>query len=358
MKHTMGIGLFVLTALALGANSAGAQTYVKIPSFGGAVMTSDNKTLIVALTTAGMLGYYDTLTDKQIKKIEVDFQPSVLAIQGKVLFAATKGAATVRVLDAQTGKQLKVIKMPGEPVQAMACHPEKGLLYVTTMSHDVMAVDPAAGTATKTEARGQSIAIDPSNPKYLYTGIQTPMQDVLVFRGNRISLTTIGDRAVLVKHEIIPGRVKTLSANDNAVVNGYGIAVRPDGKAVGMFGGGGWRSKTEAKNPGFSAMFDSEDLETMLGQIDYGSTRYIAFHPTLKLGAQWRALGANSIAFFNSKSFAIKDVAKIKEDKLTTGWMAFGGQGTKLIVSTGANLIFIPLELNEQDRKALKKAYP
>ena len=322
-------------------------------------MASDNKTLIVSLSTAGMLGYYDTMTDKEIKKVEVDFQPSVLAIQGKNLFVGTKGSAIIHVLEAATGKEIKEIKLPGEPVQAMACHPEKGLLYVANMNHELMAIDTASGTVHKTSGRGQSIVVDPTDGKFVYTGIQKAIREVLIVRGNQLSLGTIGDRAVMLKYQVSGSdKLDLVGAHDNAVVNGYGLAIRPDGKAVGMFGGGGWRSKTEARNPGYSAMFDTADMETMLGQIDYGSTRFIAFHPTLKLGAAWRANALGAIAFFNSKSFAIKNIAKIREDNLTTGWMTFGGQGTKLIVSTGSAIIFVPVELSETDRETLKKAYP
>ena len=58
MRHSRGAFVLVAATLLIISGSAPAQTYIKIPAFGGGVMASDNKTLIVSLSTAGMLGYY------------------------------------------------------------------------------------------------------------------------------------------------------------------------------------------------------------------------------------------------------------------------------------------------------------
>jgi hypothetical protein len=318
--------------------SKGDVSYLSIPSFGGGAMTLDNKTLIVALTSAGMLGYYDSLSAKEIKKVDVDFQPNVLAIQGKHLFVGVKGSAIIHVLEADSAKKVKTIKIPGDPLQEMTVHPGKGPLYASNSAGEVFVVDPVAGSYKKTNARGKAIVIDPSNGKYLYVG------------------TLNQGRCAFTKYEAENGEIlKVIGTQDNAVIRGFGIALRSDGKAVGMFGYVGWEPLGGGKSPGITAIFDASDMKTMIGRIDFGSNRYITFHPTLKLGAAWRSSG--EIAFFDSQSFAVKELAKVNEDDRTAAWMTFGGQGTRLIISTGSHLIFVPLELSAEDAQALKKIH-
>src|SRR5260370_32596515 len=95
---------------------------------GGIAMASDQQTLIVSVTSQAKLIYIDTLAEKELKQVDVEFQPTLLAVQGKNLFAAVKGAPKIVVLDAETGKAHKEISLPGEPLSAIHCHPIKGLL--------------------------------------------------------------------------------------------------------------------------------------------------------------------------------------------------------------------------------------
>jgi hypothetical protein len=81
---------------------------------------------LLSLTAEGKLGFFDTAADKEVKQVEVDFKPTVLARQGDQLFAVAKGTAIVHVLEAASGKEVKQIRVPGEPIQALACHPGKG----------------------------------------------------------------------------------------------------------------------------------------------------------------------------------------------------------------------------------------
>ena len=86
-------------AVALGSATRAAEpapsATFKLPSVGGWVMTADNVTLIVSVPTTGELVYFDTVADKEVKRVEVDFQPTWLARQGDSLFAAGKGGSAV-----------------------------------------------------------------------------------------------------------------------------------------------------------------------------------------------------------------------------------------------------------------------
>ena len=69
------------------------------------------------------------------------------------LFAVAKGSAVVHVLEAASGKEVKQIRVPGEPLQSLACHPRKGqLLYGANLNDEVYAIDTEKETATKTKA--------------------------------------------------------------------------------------------------------------------------------------------------------------------------------------------------------------
>ena len=54
-------------------------------------MTPDNVKLILSVPSRAELVILDTTADKERKRIELDFKPSKLAIQGDTLFAAVQG---------------------------------------------------------------------------------------------------------------------------------------------------------------------------------------------------------------------------------------------------------------------------
>src|SRR5262249_54956838 len=160
----------------------------------------------------------DTAAEKEAKRVELDFQPAALAAQGDKLFVAGKGAAAVHVCDAVTGKELRSVKLPGEPVIALACHPSKGLLYAANESCEVFSIDPEQGTATKTQAKGQMLAIDAADGGFIYTGVQKPIHDVVVLQqaaGGRInvSLARANVRAVMLKYAVDDQDLKLAAAN-------------------------------------------------------------------------------------------------------------------------------------------------
>jgi hypothetical protein len=350
--------------------TAQAQATFEVPTITSGIVLPDNKTFVVSVASKATLIYYDTVADKEARRVELDFKPSFLAAQGDKLFVAAKGTATVHVLEAATGNEVKAIKLPGEPVQALGCHPAKGLLYAVNSNNEVYAVDPDKGTATKTKAIGQLLAVDPVEGKFVYTGIQKPIRDVVVVEkgpGGKatLSLAQANLRALMIKYEVNDNDLKAVAANDNAAVNGWSMTLSADGKKIAMIGGGGWRSKTDPKVRYGAVFFDTSDLETQVGQWGDvpGTTVSIVFHPVLNLGASYQE--GHGVVLFSAKSLASKDSFKVKKGAIPT-LLAFGGQGTKLIVAPmpggpGSDMQsvieFLPLPLTDQDKAALKKAY-
>jgi hypothetical protein len=361
--------------LLLAASLAHGQAAFRVKGVGGAALAPDGKTLAVSVPHQATLIFYDTADDKELRRVEVDFQPSHLAFQGDRLFVAAKGSSAVHVLDASAGKERResgkdqgAVKLPGEPVIALACHPTKGLLYAVNASNEVFAVDPDKGEAKKTKAKGQLIAVDPADGKAVYTGIQKPIEDKLVLEKGPdgkvvVSLAQANLRAVMLKYAVEGDDLTLAAANDNAAVNGSALAVSGDGQHVAMSGGGGWRSRTERKFNYAVAVFETGDMQSMQGLAETGPyPSGVAFHPALPYLAVYNRA---EVALFGAKALTKKQSFKLQK-AAASAWLAFGARGTKLICigSVGAPadhecvIEFLPLTLTDQDRDALKAAYP
>ncbi len=350
------------------AGTADDPIKFKVGVIGGAAVAGDDTTLVVSVPASAELIYFDTLKDKELKRVELDFQPTTFAIQGKKLMVAAKGSATLHVLDLETAKEEKAIKVPGEPLQSVACHPEKGLVYVANFNNEVYAVDVPDGKAHKTPARGQQLAVDPVEGKYVYTGTQKPVKDqIFVDSGPngkmKITFDRTGLRATLLKFEVNEKDLKLIDGNDNAVVGGRIMRLSPDGKKI-AFVGEHWRSKTDPQRSYAVAVFNTEKMDEMLGQVETERYPYnVAFHPVLNLGVAQRISATPELVLFKAKSFApIKSLftnkAFVQDPPIL---LTFAAKGTKILFGRNSDnktfIYLIPLELTDADREALNKVY-
>ena len=355
-----------------GPDQAGVsgRAFFPLPTPGGFVMTPDGVTLIVSQPKAAKLVYYDTVDDKELKQVEVDFKPTALALQGATLFAVSEGSAVVYALDAATGKGQREFNVGGDAVAQIACHPTQGLVYATTVSRKVYSIDPANGTVTKTAAVGDWIAVDPVGGKSVYTGVKPAQEDLdtLVIKsdgkGNyKIIWDQWGLRGAIVKYAVDGPNLKFVAAQTNAEVNPYMMCLSPDGKRIMMTGGGGWRPLPEAGPGGgyITAVFSTDNLDSMLGQAPGGTS--ITFHPVLNLGATNG--DGKAIGLFNAKSLIERNVMQLSRGGSGNPvLLTFGGKGCKAILWNGEGpethergLNFIPLDLKEEERAELRKVY-
>ena len=53
--------------------------------------------MIVSIPSRAELIYFDTVADKEIKHVSLDFKPAAMALRGKNLFVAQKGASLLHV---------------------------------------------------------------------------------------------------------------------------------------------------------------------------------------------------------------------------------------------------------------------
>jgi hypothetical protein len=350
------------------AGTVQADVNFTFPPVGGMVMAPDQQTLIVSITSQGKLAYIDTLAEQKLKEVEVDFQPTLLAVQGKKLFAAVKGAPRIKILDPDTAKEVKEVKLPGEPLSALHCHPGKGLIYAVNLKNEVFAINPETGAFNKTKAKGQLLFVDPSDGGFVYTGIQKPITDVVVIEeagGNKVKLSLMkaNASALMLKYKVEGTDLTLVAANDNAAINGRAMAVSSDGKQIAMAGGGGWRSKNDPKANYAVAVFETGRMTGQNGQVDTGPyPNHIAFHPVLNLGA---AFNTKEIVLFNAKSFVKKGNIMVADKSFNhSGYMIFGGKGTKIIhcsynapIMKDSVLQIFSLSLSQDEHELLKKAY-
>jgi hypothetical protein len=341
---------------------------LSLPTPGGWVMTPDNVTLIVSLPEQAQLAYLDTVANKEVKRVEVDFQPGALALQGDTLFAAARGSSQVYALEARTGKVKRSFDAGSDAIAHLACHPSRGLVYASTTKWGVYSIDPASGAVSPTGAKGFFLAVDPLEGKYVYTGMQPPTlgDDLIVedLPGGKIKIywDRWGKRAVLMKYAVQGKELKYVSGQNNAAVNGWDMHLTPDGKRVMLVGGGGWRPKGQEGNGGgyVVALYNTDNLETMVGQAPHGLD--IAFHPVLNLGVTNHYGTALTVFHANSLTKRLTiPVSKAEERRPLL--LTFGGKGTKVILWNGDNvknrqgLHFIPLDLKAEEREALEQEY-
>ena len=401
----------------------------KLPAIGGAVITPDTKKLIVSLPSERKLAFFDLMNDEEIKRLALDFEPSVMARQGNKLIVGgeektrrkdmpltvetggkkqlvgAKETTVLHILDLETLEELKSIKLPGDlGIQALACHPEKGLVYALNWNWEILAVDIVAGTARATKAKGQLIAVDPVEGKFVYAGVVCAIEGELnIPDGARIdsgmverkkgksnlNLLKVSDRAVMVKYTVSGNDLVVSGFNDNAAFTGLqpnhayeqgfirGFGLSPDGKQITLVSAVGWgaRSEPAVKRNETVAVFETSDMKTFAGSVE--TRRYpgaIAFHPVLNLGTIYReGIGAESeLVIFNrsAKAFATTEKLTLAPGTYAPLFLNFGAQGTKAVIyplgrPLGLNferpaevvLQFVPLTLNDEDKLALQKAY-
>lgn len=345
------------------------HTVIECPRPGGWVISPDGKTLVVSDPAEAQLIYFDTRKEKEIRRVEVDFQPNLLAFHRGSIVASSKGSSVIRVLNAKNGEIKKEIRTGSEAIVDLACHPKKGHVYASNSKYEILFIDIEKDKATTTNAKGHFLAVDPTAGEYLYAGIQprNPRElkveiseegDTTTFRFFR---DTWGARAAMMRYQVKGQRLKLLETQDNAAVNGRTMHLTPDGKRIMMIGGGGWRPKTEGTGGGYiTAIFRSGNLDERVGQIPSGSN--VIFHPILKMGIIND--GGMQLKPFRDKAYVLKP-AIVLDEKFEPSYepsplLTFCDKGRKVAIWNGSDinqrkgLHIIPLPLTEQEKKKLR----
>jgi hypothetical protein len=330
----------------------------------GWVTAADGKTLILSNSDRAELVFVDTEAEKESKRVTLEFKPAALTVQNKKLIAVAKGSAIVHVLDTETGKELGEIQAGSDPIVSLACHPTKGKVYAASARYDIIGIDIASNRAVPTSAKGLFLAVDPVKADCVYAGIQGQIRDTVVGQVNpngsvRVQRASSGEHARLYKYSIEGDRLKQVGQNENAATNGYMMSVSADGRQIAVVGGGGYRPK-DGKTGGYViAVFDTKDVSTVLGQIEFsgmGHPRNVAFHPLLNLGVAEN--GSENLVAFNGKSLA--EVQALPVTNAIGGLpnvLTFGAGGRKVVYfsddHTAKGLRFFELTLNDDQKKAL-----
>jgi hypothetical protein len=368
-----------------------------LPNIGGWVMLPDGVTLIVALPDEAKLAYIDTVANKELKRVKLSFKPECLAVQGKRLFASAQGASAVHVLDVDSGANKKEIKLPDGFVTSMACHTEKGLVYlVMSEQRTIHTLDPETGRTALAgiyalqvlsfpaphfpaiKATAQYLAVDPRDGNTFYGayfsgGEKRHEGTVEETYGQGLEKLQVKTKVELYPGEI-PGMQRTVSVpagpfqplartavNRNAVPLShdrggfYPVRISSDGKRVGVIGRG------EVQ------ILEADNIGSGAGVGKCPDPTDLAFHPVLDLMAVEGSNGSsgNALYLFNGKS--LTQITKISFDSGAAAkapavgrLLTFGARGTKVVYydwSQGGLLRFLLVKLTQKDREMLSKAY-
>jgi hypothetical protein len=368
-----------------------------LPNLSGWVMLPDGDTLIVALPDEATLVYIDTDSNKESKRIKLSFKPDCLAVQGKRLFASAQGVSAVHVLDVESGVDRKEINVPDGFVTAIACHPQKGPVYlILSEQHTIYTLDPERNSTALAgfnglvpfkfpaphyraiRARAQYLAIDPRTANAFYTTYASGVDKW--HEGIRERTYGQGLEKYLLRAKValypgdLPGQRTTISVpagpfqplerlevNANAVpVTGdlggfYPVRVSSDGKRVGIIGRGEIQ------------MLEADNINSGAGVAKCPSPSDLAFHPVLDQIAVEGSNGPSGRAVYLFDAKSLTQISKISFDSGPAAksppagrLLTFGGHGTKVVYydwSHGGCLRFLSVKLTPKDREMLSKAY-
>lgn len=375
----------VILALPAVRGDEPARSVEKVPGRGFAswVMLPDNRTLIVSPTDVEKLIYFDTVLGKKTQEIPVDrphfLHGANLALRGNQLVACVRGdrgsnAQWLTVLDRETGRQVKRIRVVSEKshrlISLPACHPTKGLVYVSDYNHQILSVNPESGAVHRTKGWGWELHVDPEG-KFLYAGTGQLSKEQAAAWGMDppVKFDPKTTRTTIVKYAIEGDDLTQVAVNRNVCEysrNGYPMRLSADGQCIGMIGSGTRGAEL--------TLVSTHDLMTVKGRtkgklkdplIDF------ALHPVLDLGVLQtnksvgrRGETETSLLLFKPSTMEIVDTIALKGGSVFPILLAFGGRGTKLIsahythdLKPIVQVEFIPLKLSDADRAALEKAY-
>src|ERR1051325_6475084 len=91
-KNWMKVMAVALVATTFVSRGDGQEPTFNLAGIGGGAASPDNVTLVVSLTSKADLVYIDTVAGKETKRVSVDFQPTLVAWSGKVLFVGQKSS--------------------------------------------------------------------------------------------------------------------------------------------------------------------------------------------------------------------------------------------------------------------------
>jgi hypothetical protein len=182
-------------------------------------------------------------------------------------------------------------------------------------------------------------------------------------RVDRLRLVTVQFRAAVFKHAVENGGLRLMSGSTNAALgDGGSLAIRRDGSRFAGAAGGSWRSLIDKRFHYLVAVFETNDIETITGQVKVGPyPRAIAFHPMLNLGAALPHGGMDlTIKLFKTSPLTkcqTVELAKQYSAPTKTHQLILGRRGTTLVHHYRDTLTFIPLALSDDDRAAIESVY-
>ncbi len=255
------------------------------------------------LAGAGGIGVCGYRRQQGIETCEPGIQAGAPIRSGKRLFVSVQGSGRVHAISADTGADKEIIMPGGDTVVELACHPQKGPVFVAmSRQNSIAVIDPDAGTALPTSDpalatndmahgrllyvnSGRFLTVDSHNGSTLYAafptgggvnrfGVENPSGMGIVkfsMNGKSQNNPSSADFAA----GLLPvGRFQPLARtrfNSDAVPLGQGSAaqmrVSADGKSLGVAAGNGIN------------LHSADDVKSRIGAVKCPEVRDFAFHP-------------------------------------------------------------------------------
>lgn len=338
------------------------------PAPGGWVITEDGATLIVSQPKTAELLYFDTVNEELTQRVELDFAPGTMLLNGDSMYVAVDGGAVIHKLDRKTAKPQARYTVRGNAITDLALDPgDNQRLFAATSTYEIFAVDLTTRKSSITDAVGNLVATNPHVKDRLFTGVKrNDTREAFLIKSNSRGDFAIfwdrwGPRSGILAYEIDGKKLELASIQTNATVNAYSMSMTPDGSRIMMTGGGGWRPPADVSTPGgyYTAIFDAENLETMLGKAPHGVE--LIFHPVLKFGVA--NMNGRDLQLFDSRSYAEGEKIHVADGAdMRPLLMTFAAKGTKVVLWNGDNpkspregLHFVTLDLSDRDLELLAK---
>src|SRR5262245_50958823 len=98
-----GVRTLCLLTVLLGSTALAQEptrtNWYGLPQIAGWALSSDTMTLIVSDPERGALVLIDTTGVQGLRRVDVDFKPTALAVQSHTLYAAAEGSGLVYAVD-------------------------------------------------------------------------------------------------------------------------------------------------------------------------------------------------------------------------------------------------------------------
>ncbi|WP_439625022.1 trypsin-like peptidase domain-containing protein [Gemmata sp.] len=237
-------------------------------------LLADPRGRYVIGTAPGLKHFHLIGTGEAVAARQVETDPYLGAcLVGGSLYLSRQGPDRVDQVDVETGKTLKSFEL-GKPAPATFAVAHGRVFFPS--GGIVHQYDTRTGEVRETNTPGTVVRGHPGQQfVFSYTKAERGGGRGFVVVDGRVFLVDRGldwVQTTLFKSVVTPGGLLLAEARDNAASNGTRLTLSPDGRWVGVVGGGGFRPSDKAAGGGYGvALFDARNTEKLQGVFPSGA---------------------------------------------------------------------------------------